>query len=138
VRRITMNNRKKIQGVVVRTKADKTIAVQVDPYKKHPIYSKRVQDSHRYYAHDEKNEAKLGDIVTIEESRPLSATKRFRLVSIDKRAIESVKVAEESYVEEVLHEDESEEASEKHESVKELENEKKEVAASTKAEKEGN
>lgn len=105
-----MDHKKRIQGVVVSNKTDKTITVQVEPYRKHPLYKKRVQTAHKYYAHDELNEAKVGDVVTIEECRPLSATKRFKLISVDKKALVSIKVEEEQEVKEAL--DEIEEVSE--------------------------
>ena len=104
-----MENKKQIQGTVVSTKTDKTIIIQVESYKKHPKYKKRVQFRSKYVAHDELNEAKVGDVVTIEECRPMSATKRFRLVSIDQKALESIKVLEEEALEEVLHEEAKEE-----------------------------
>ena len=103
-----MNNRRRIQGSVVGNKAEKTIIVQVESYKKHPKYKKRVQFRSKYYAHDEENVANVGDIVTIEECRPMSKTKRFKLVSIDKKALESIKVLEEAELEKVLHEEEPE------------------------------
>ena len=85
------NRRTTLQGVVVSDKMDKSIVVEVETHKRHPKYAKRIKYSNKYYAHDEKNEAKVGDVVTIMGCRPLSATKRFRLVSIDKKHIESVK-----------------------------------------------
>ena len=97
-----MATKRKITGTVISNKNDKTIAVEVSGYRKHPKYKKRVQFRHRYYAHDELNEAQVGDVVTIEESRPLSALKRFRLVSIDKKAVMSVKEAEAELKEEIL------------------------------------
>ena len=96
------NLRRSIQGVVVSNKNDKTIAVLVETHKKHAKYGKRVKYRKKYYAHDEKNEAKVGDVVTIMETRKLSATKRFRLVSIDKTAELSVKEAEKELKEEIL------------------------------------
>ena len=96
------NLRRSIQGVVVSNKNDKTIVVLVETHKKHAKYGKRVKYRNRYYAHDEKNEAKVGDTVTIMETRKLSATKRFRLVSIDKTAELSVKEAEKELKEEIL------------------------------------
>lgn len=69
-------------GTVVSDQNDKTITVLVTTYKKHPLYGKRVISSKKFRAHDEKNEAKNGDVVRITECRPLSATKRFRLVKI--------------------------------------------------------
>lgn len=100
-----MDHRKRITGVVIGDKTPKTIVVMVEGYRKHPKYKKRVQFRHKYYAHDELNSAHVGDTVTIEESRPLSALKRFRLVSIDKKAVEDVKIAQSEELKEVLHED---------------------------------
>ena len=85
------NRRTSLQGVVVSDKMNKTIVVEVETHKRHPKYAKRVKYSNKYYVHDEKNEAKVGDVVTIMGCRPLSATKRFRLVSIDKKHQESIK-----------------------------------------------
>ena len=81
------NARKVYQGRVVSDKMDKTITVVIDTYKSAPIYGKRVKYSKKYYAHDENNEAKVGDIVKIMETRPLSATKRFRLLEIVEKAV---------------------------------------------------
>ena len=86
--------RRTISGVVISDKNDKTIVVLVETYKRHSKYGKRVKYAKKYYAHDENNEAKVGDTVTIMEARKLSATKRFRLVSIDKKAALDVKEAE--------------------------------------------
>ena len=83
----TRNNRKVIQGRVVSDKMDKTIVVIVETYKNHPVYGKRVRYSKKFKAHDEKNEAKIGDIVKIMETRPLSATKRFRLIEVVQKAV---------------------------------------------------
>ena len=94
--------RRAIQGVVVSDKNDKTIVVLVETHKRHSKYGKRVKYGKKYYAHDENNEAKNGDTVTIMETRRLSATKRFRLVSIDKKAVMSVKEAEAELKEEIL------------------------------------
>ena len=94
------NRRTSLQGVVVSNKMNKTIVVEVETHKKHPKYAKRVKYSNKYYAHDEKNEANVGDTVTIMGCRPLSATKRFRLVSVDKKAVEPIKVAEAELIEE--------------------------------------
>lgn len=88
------NRRTSLQGVVVSTRMNKTIVVEVETHKKHPKYSKRVKYSNKYYAHDENNVANVGDVVTIMGCRPLSATKRFRLVSVDKKAVASIKEAE--------------------------------------------
>ena len=72
------NLRRSIQGVVVSNKNDKTIGVLVETHKKHSKYGKRVKYRKKYYAHDENNEAKVGDVVTIMECRKMSATKRYR------------------------------------------------------------
>lgn len=74
------------QGVVTSDKMDKTITVLVETHKKHAKYGKRVQYIKKYKAHDEENTAKVGDIVVIEETKPLSATKHFRLVKVVARA----------------------------------------------------
>lgn len=94
--------RRAIQGVVVSDKNDKTIVVLVETHKRHPKYGKRVKYGKKYYAHDENNEARVGDTVTIMETRRLSATKRFRLVRIDKKAVLSIKEAEAELKEEIL------------------------------------
>ena len=94
--------RRAIQGVVVSDKNDKTIVVLVETHKRHSKYGKRVKYGKKYYAHDENNEAKVGDTVTIMETRKLSATKRWRLVSIDKKAEMSVKEAEAELKEEAI------------------------------------
>ena len=74
-------------GTVVSDVNDKTITVLVETYKKDPLYGKRVKSSKKYAAHDEKNEAKVGDTVRIAETRPLSKNKHFRLVEIVEKAI---------------------------------------------------
>ena len=74
-------------GRVVSDKTDKTITVLVETYRKDPLYGKRVKYSKKYTAHDEKNEAKVGDKVRIVETRPLSKKKRFRLVEVIEKAI---------------------------------------------------
>lgn len=81
------NDRKVYVGKVVSTKMDKTITVLVETYKKHPLYGKRVKYSKKFKAHDENNVAKLNDIVKIMETRPLSATKNFRLVEVVEEAV---------------------------------------------------
>ena len=78
---------RELVGKVVSDKTDKTITVLVETYKKDPLYGKRVKYSKKYAAHDEKNEAKIGDTVRIAEVRPLSKTKHFRLVEIVEKAI---------------------------------------------------
>jgi len=74
------------QGVVVSDKADKTITVRIDITRRHRMYKKIVRESSTIHAHDERNEAHAGDTVRVIESRPLSRTKRWRLVEITERA----------------------------------------------------
>ena len=81
------NQRKVYVGRVVSDKMDKTITVAVETYKDHKLYGKRVKYTKKYKAHDENNTAKTGDIVKIMETRPLSATKRYRLVEIVEEAV---------------------------------------------------
>ena len=81
------NDRKVYVGRVVSDKMDKTITVLVETQKKHGLYGKRVKYSKKYKAHDENNVAKEGDIDRIMETRPLSATKRFRLVEVVEEAV---------------------------------------------------
>ncbi|MCI9233128.1 MAG: 30S ribosomal protein S17 [Bacilli bacterium] len=81
------NKARELVGKVVSDKNDKTITVLVETYKTDPLYKKRVKYSKKFTAHDEKNEAKTGDTVRIAETRPLSRTKRFRLVEIVEKAV---------------------------------------------------
>ena len=74
------------QGVVVSDKADKTITVRVDMARQHRRYGKIVRTSATIHAHDESNDAHMGDTVRVIESRPLSRTKRWRLVEVLERA----------------------------------------------------
>ena len=78
--------RKSRTGVVVSDKMDKTIVVSIVRKSKHPLYKKTVKSSKKYKAHDEQNEAKVGDEVLITETRPLSKDKRWRLVRVTKAA----------------------------------------------------
>ncbi|MBS1916510.1 MAG: 30S ribosomal protein S17 [Bacteroidetes bacterium] len=80
------NLRKTRIGVVSSNKMDKTITVAVERKVKHPIYGKFVKKTTKFHAHDEKNECTVGDIVKIMESRPLSKTKRWRLVEVVEKA----------------------------------------------------
>ena len=80
------NQRKVYTGRVVSDKMDKTITVMIETHKKHSLYGKRVKYSKKFKAHDEQNEAKIGDIVRIMETRPLSKDKRWRLVEIIEKA----------------------------------------------------
>jgi small subunit ribosomal protein S17 len=79
---IDRNLRKTRIGVVTSNKMAKTITVAVERKVKHPIYGKFVKKTTRFHAHDEKNEANIGDVVRIMETRPLSKTKRWRLVEV--------------------------------------------------------
>ncbi|WP_099222921.1 MULTISPECIES: 30S ribosomal protein S17 [Listeria] len=81
------NQRKIYTGRVVSDKMDKTITVVVETHKKHGLYGKRVKYSKKFKAHDENNTAKTGDIVRIMETRPLSATKHFRLLDVVEEAV---------------------------------------------------
>ncbi|MFC4025660.1 30S ribosomal protein S17 [Oceanobacillus longus] len=81
------NNRKVYTGRVVSDKMDKTITVLIETYKFHKLYGKRVKYSKKFKAHDENNLAKTGDVVSIMETRPLSATKRFRLLEVTEKAV---------------------------------------------------
>ena len=74
-------------GTVVSSTNDKTISVNVETYRNHPLYKKRVKYSKKYAAHDEKNIAKVGDTVKIVQTRPLSKTKRYELVEVTKKAV---------------------------------------------------
>lgn len=74
--------KKKLSGVVVSDKSDKCIVVKVERRFKHPRYSKFLTKSKKYHAHDETNNAKTGDVVTIIESRPHSKLKRWELLSV--------------------------------------------------------
>jgi small subunit ribosomal protein S17 len=80
------NLRKERVGLVTSDKMDKTITVTIERKVKHPIYGKFVKSTKKFKAHDEKNDAKTGDTVKISETRPLSKTKRWRLVEVVERA----------------------------------------------------
>ena len=85
-----MNNtelKRELVGVVVSDKADKTITVKVETYKKDPKYGKRIKYSKKYAAHDEGNVAKIGDKVRLVATRPLSKTKRYELKEIIEKAV---------------------------------------------------
>ena len=76
------NAKQVYQGYVISDKQDKTIVVRVDTYRMHPLYKKRVRYSKKFYAHDEKNQAKENDVVKIMQTRPLSKNKKFRLLEV--------------------------------------------------------
>ena len=83
---VTRNFRKTRVGIVVPSKGDKSIVVRVSRTMMHPLYLKVLSRSSKLYAHDEKNEANVGDKVQVMETRPVSKTKRWRLVQIPERA----------------------------------------------------
>ncbi|MCP4337126.1 MAG: 30S ribosomal protein S17 [Mycoplasma sp.] len=78
-------SRKTLSGTVVSNKNEKTVVVAVEIYKKHSLYGKRFKSTKRYQVHTEKVDANLGDFVRIDECRPISKTKRFRLVKVLKK-----------------------------------------------------
>ena len=80
------NSRKVRQGIVVSDVNDKTCVVKIEERKPHPIYGKMMTSTKKFHAHDENNEAHIGDIVQIMETRPLSKMKRWRLVKIIEKA----------------------------------------------------
>ncbi len=83
---VSRNLRKQRVGIVTSNKMDKTITISVERRVKHPIYGKFVKSTKKFKAHDENNECNSGDVVRIMETRPLSKTKRWRLVEIIERA----------------------------------------------------
>ncbi|WP_028304209.1 30S ribosomal protein S17 [Oceanospirillum maris] len=84
----TENNTRTVTGKVVSNKMDKSITVLVERRVAHPIYGKYVRRSTKLHAHDADNSVNMGDVVTIQECRPISKTKTWTLVSIDERAVE--------------------------------------------------
>jgi small subunit ribosomal protein S17 len=98
--------RKEKVGRVVSDKMDKTIVVSVERLSRHPLYKRVIRLTTKFKAHDERNEARIGDTVRIVEARPLSATKRWRMVEIVSRGAEGAGeavVAEEDATSEVIH-----------------------------------
>ena len=79
------NRRKSRVGTVASDKSDKTVTVLVERRVTHPFYGKQMTQSKKYHAHDEKNEYRVGDVVRIVETRPLSKTKRWRVVELLER-----------------------------------------------------
>jgi small subunit ribosomal protein S17 len=79
---------RKLDGKVVSDKMNKTVVVEVIRFKMHPVYKKYIRVRKRYKAHDEKNEYKIGDRIEIQEHRPLSREKRFRVVRLIERAVQ--------------------------------------------------
>ncbi len=96
----TRGKRKVFVGVVVSDKMDKTVVVAVDRLVRHPLYKKVIRKTSKFYAHDENNECRVGDIVEIMETRPLSKLKRWRVVRIIQRAKVPLPVAREEVAEE--------------------------------------
>ena len=90
---ISRGQRKERSGEVIANKMAKTIVVRVERRFQHPTFKKVVTSYRKLYAHDEKNEAKVGDRVRIEETRPVSKTKRWRLVAIVERNQDAAAVA---------------------------------------------
>ncbi len=83
---VKVSNKKQRVGVVASNKMDKSITVLVERRIKHPIYGKYVKKSKKFMAHDEANEANIGDTVKIEESRPLSKRKKWKLIEVIEKA----------------------------------------------------
>ena len=81
----TTSNRKQRQGKIVSDAMDKTVVVSVERRMSHPLYGKQVKRQKKYHAHDEANEYRKGDVVVIEETRPLSKKKRWRVVELLER-----------------------------------------------------
>jgi small subunit ribosomal protein S17 len=103
---MTTTKRKAKVGRVVSDKMDKTIVVSVERLARHRLYKRVIRLTTKFKAHDERNEARVGDTVRIEESRPLSATKRWRLVEIVQRAGEGASepiVSDEAETTEAIH-----------------------------------
>ena len=80
------SHKKQMVGTVVSDKMDKSIVVRVETLKQHQMYKKHIKRSKRYIAHDEKNECKIGDVVRIIETRPISKKKTWKLIEIIERA----------------------------------------------------
>lgn len=83
---VQRNRRKVRQGIVVSNKMNKTIVIRIDRTVKHPLYAKPIKTFSKLYAHDEKNDAGIGDTVRVMETRPLSKTKCWRLLEVVERA----------------------------------------------------
>jgi small subunit ribosomal protein S17 len=83
---VKVGRRKEVVGEVVSTKMQKTIVLEVTRTKSHPLYGRVVSRGKKFYAHDEKGEARVGDVVRVEETRPLSRLKRWRLKEVIRRS----------------------------------------------------
>ncbi|MDD5669754.1 MAG: 30S ribosomal protein S17 [Candidatus Omnitrophica bacterium] len=90
-----MGRKKEFKGVVLSNKMKKTIVVRVDRISKHPFYNRMQKHSSKYKVHDETNSANVGDIVWIQETRPLSKEKNFRLKEIVKKAETVIEIKDE-------------------------------------------
>jgi small subunit ribosomal protein S17 len=88
------SSRKSRIGIVVTDKMSQTVVVRIERLVKHPLYPKRIRSSNTFHAHNDGNKAKAGDLVKITETRPLSKTKRWRVVEILRRGTGSVELAE--------------------------------------------
>jgi small subunit ribosomal protein S17 len=85
----TEKSARTISGKVVSNKMDKSITVLIERREKHPVYGKYVSKSSKVHAHDENNACNIGDVVTVQQVRPISKTKTWKLVSIDEKAAEA-------------------------------------------------
>ena len=85
--KIKKNNRKQLIGTIISDKMDKTVSVKVVRKVPHPMYKKYINKTKKYYAHDPQNLCSKGDTVIIEESKPLSRLKRWRVLKIQEKAI---------------------------------------------------
>ena len=83
---VKAGNRRVLTGTVISSAMDKTVVVEVVSLKAHPVYRKRYRTTKKYYVHDEENQCNQGDRITISETRPLSKTKRWRVLDIVQRA----------------------------------------------------
>ena len=83
---VKKGNRRVLTGTVISTTMDKTVVVEVVSLKAHPVYKKRYRTTKKYYVHDEENQCNTGDRISISETRPLSKTKRWRVLDIVERA----------------------------------------------------
>ena len=97
---VPRRKRKVFVGTVVSDKMDKTVVVAVDRLVRHPLYKKVIRRTSKFYAHDEGNECRVGDIVEIMETRPLSKLKRWRVTRILQRAKVPLTIAREAVAEE--------------------------------------
>ena len=86
---MSSSNRKELIGIVVSNSMDKTVVIKVERRFPHPVYKKYVTRSKKYYAHDENNKCESGDTILIQESKPLSHLKRWRVKKIVKKVIKA-------------------------------------------------